>query len=289
MFAFKRIGLTVCAACVCVCFALVSTAPAALLVEESFDGAGYTAAALLNGLNGGTGWAGAWTANSDSGLPQDIQAGNLDNYPGLVNSGNHVRLWACGDHNVYSKASRSFASTIPDAGQTIWLALQLAANDAKEGPSKFYLRDDDADDYVLRVRSEADTRVQTSQNQTLFNGDDAYTPHLLLVKIEMSGGAGDETLTYYLDPDLSADPTGGTVQSASLDSGLTAFKWDGPRASTGMACDMYMDEIRLATTWQEAVGAEGGVIPEPAMMIVWLGLMGICSLAGFRKGRSRRR
>jgi len=269
----------------CMCIGVASTAPAALLIEEAFDGAGYTAAAPLNGLNGGTGWAGAWTASSHANFPQDIQAGNLDDYSGLVNSGNHARLWACGNGSVYSKASRSFASTIPDAGQTIWLALQLAANDAKEGPSTFYLRDDDADDYVLRVRSGADTRVQTSQSQTLFNGDDAYTPHLLLLKIEMSGGAGDETLTYYVDPDLSADPTGGTVQSALLDSGLNGFKWDGPRSSTGMACDMYIDEIRLATTWQEAVGVstEGNVVPEPATIFVWLALIGLCQLGFLRK------
>lgn len=257
-------------------------AGAALLVEESFDGAGYTAGTALNGLNGGSGWGGAWTANSHANFPQDIQAGNLDDYPGLVNSGNHTRLWACGNGSVYSTASRAFASTIPDAGQTIWAALQLAANDAKEGPSKFYLRDDGADDYVLRVRSEADTRVQSSGNQTLFNGDDDYTPHLLLVKIEMSGGAGDETLTYYVDPDLSADPVGGTVESASLDSGLSGFKWDGPRSSTGMACDMYMDELRLATTWQEAVGVSS-TIPEPATLAALA--MAAAGLGGYVRKR----
>jgi len=253
-------------------------ARAGLLVGESFDGAAYTAGASLNGLNGGTGWGDAWTASSHANFPQDIQSGNLADVPGLVNSGNHARLWACGNGSVYSKASRPFAATIPDAGQTLWLGLQVAANDAKEGPSRFYLRDDGAGDSFLRVRSEANTRVQASQDATLFLGDDNYTPHLILVKIEMSGDAGDENLTYYLDPDLSAAPTGGTVQSASWNNGLTGFKWDGPRASTSMACDMFLDEMRLATTWQEAVGISESSpeVPEPASaVLVFLGFSAV--------------
>lgn len=43
-------------------FAGVSTTHAAITVSENFDS--YANAASVNGLNGGTGWAGAWTSNT---------------------------------------------------------------------------------------------------------------------------------------------------------------------------------------------------------------------------------
>ena len=253
MIAQARMAFAVCLTVL----AFASVAGADLVAEESFV---YDADSALDGLNGGTGWAGAWTAvDSSSSFPQQILAGNLDDYAGLVNSGNHLGLWSAGNGSKYQQAYRSFGTSYTADG-TYWLGFQIASNDAKTGPSKFYLTSDGSGDEFLRFDSEPDADIKTHSGTVLVSGDDNYTPHLILLKIELSSSA-DESLTYYVDPDLSADPTGGITSTASFSSGLTGFKWDGPRASASMDCDFYMDELRLATTWQEAVGQGGGPTP----------------------------
>jgi hypothetical protein len=79
-------------------------------------------------------------------------------------------------------------------------------------------------------------------------------------------------LTAYLDPDLGADPSTwtGTVKSAAYNDGWTGIRWFSDRASTGTPnVTGYIDEIRIATTWHDAVGA-----PEPATLAL-LGLGGL--------------
>jgi hypothetical protein len=44
-------------------------------------------------------------------------------------------------------------------------------------------------------------------SSTLFTGDLNHNPHLVVVKIVMSGDANAETLTAYTDPNLATDPS----------------------------------------------------------------------------------
>jgi len=267
-------------ALVIVCWIATTVTPfagATPLVEESFDGSGYMPGTALNGLNGGTGWAGAWTANSHANFPQDVQAGNLDDYPGLVNAGNHVRLWARGNGSVYSNASRDFADTITDGGQTLWWGFQWGLYGAKLGPGDLLLTGSSSP--LFSVTSDQPTDIKFL-GTTVAQGDALYTPHLFLVEIDMSGGADAESATCYVDPDLSADPSvwSGTSGTFMADGGLTGIKWDGARAGTGMQADMYFDEIRFDTTWQGAVGQQvlDQQVPEPATFgLATLGLLGL--------------
>jgi len=268
-----------------VCLAVVcwaQLAGATLFVEESFD---YNEGLLLNGLDGGTGWAGAWTANSHANFPQDIQAGNLADYPGLVNAGNHARLWACGNGSVYSRAERVFQDPIADSGQTVWWGFQMAAYGAKRGPADLLLPGSDT--AVFSMTSDQPTAISFLGTKVA-DGDPSYTPHLFLVEIAMSDDPGPEMATCYVDPDLSLDPSAwtGTPGSFTADptTGLTGLKWDGARAGTSMQADLYFDEIRFATTWQEAVGASAGddIIPEPTTVAL-LALGGLGALLRRRR------
>jgi len=82
------------------------------------------------------------------------------------------------------------------------------------------------------------------------------TPHLVVVKIEMSGDANAETLTAYVDPDLSADlgTWTGTVENAAYNSGFDGVRWFSNRAATATNPKAYIDEVRIGATWDAAVG-----------------------------------
>src|SRR5262245_59602884 len=63
--------------------------------EIAYDGFNYATGTNLNGFNGGSGWAGAWsepsfgTGNSNDNVPETIQAGSLT-FSSLATGGNRV-------------------------------------------------------------------------------------------------------------------------------------------------------------------------------------------------------
>lgn len=263
--------------------ASAQAASAALLVEESFV---YNQNTALNGLNGGTGWGGAWTSNYNTVgdlCYQTMSSGNLADYTGLANAGEYAKVLLAGNGNTRGYADRLFQTPITDDGGTYWWAFQVALYDAKNAGEWSLTQPGDphTDNLILNeiFATGATLGAPTAfkfLGTTLFSGDAAYTPHLVLVRIQMSGDANNETLTAYLDPNLGADPATwtGTVGSAAYNSGFDGIRWASNRASTATNPKAYIDEIRIATTWQDAVGA-----PEPAT----LALLGLGSLALLRR------
>jgi chitodextrinase len=236
--------------------------PAPVLAGESFE---YTAAANLNGLNGGTGWAGPWAVGAASTLPATIESGNLGASPGLVAGGNHLKFWTAGNGNIYQNLDRTFESLIDDGGQTVWMAMVVGLCNAKNLAvwQLAGLTTDAAGTTVANlfetVANGTPTPFKFGSN-TLFAGDTSFIPHLILVKIVMSGDASAETLTAYHNPNLAADPGTWTGVSRSLyaNGGLIGFSYRGGRASTSTPnLDFHLDELRLARTWQTAVGQTG--------------------------------
>jgi hypothetical protein len=244
--------------------------PGYAICEESFD---YNPNTALNGLDGGTGWADAWTANYNTVgalCYQTMSSGNLDDYPGLVNAGEHAQVILAGDGNTYGYVHRDLEDPIIDDGQTYWWAFQVALPIWAKNAAKWSLTEPGDPHTNQGIQNEIFSVTTTVPGAfkflgtTLLSGDDACTPHLVLVKIEMSGDANNETLTAYLDPDLSADPSGwtGTVASAAYNSGFDGIRWSSDRASTASNPVGYIDEVRIATTWEAAVG-QGGTPPPP--------------------------
>ena len=266
-----------------VLWAGAQVAQAALMVEESFVYAQNTA---LNGLNGGTGWAGAWTANYNTAgvlCYQTMGTGNLDDYPGLVNAGEHAKVLLAGNGNTRGYADRLFATAITDDGGTYWWAFQVALYDAKTA-GQWSLTEPGDPHTNNRIQNPIfDTGTTLGaptafrfRGTTLFMGDASYTPHLVVVKIEMSGDANNETLTAYVDPNLSANPSTwtGTAASAAYNSGFDGIRWSSDRASTATNPAAYIDEVRIAGTAQESWG-----VPEPAT----LSLLALGGLALLRR------
>ena len=233
--------------------------PVPVLVGESFE---YAGGSNLNGLNGGTGWSGAWTVGYNSAFPASIEAGSPGTMAGLTSGGNHLKFWTKGNGNTYQNLDRTFDTLIDDGGQTVWLAMVVGLGNSKNAAT--WTLTGLTSDAAGTIPATLFATVQDSVpapfkfgGTTLFSGDTSYTPHLVLVKIVMSGDATAETLTAYVNPDLTTDPATWTGFSKSLyaNGGLIGFAYRGGRASTATPnTDFQMDEFRIGTTWQAAVG-----------------------------------
>ncbi len=231
-----------------------------VLAVESFD---YAPASNLHTLNGGSGWGGPWSVGYDAAYPATVEAGNLAGLAGLVSTGNHLKFWAKGNGTIYQTLNRSFAATLTDEGQSVWLAMNVALYDSKD-VATWSLTGLTSDADGLTPASLFNTTAGATPSPfqfggvTLFTGDTNHTPHLVLVSIRMSGNADTETVTAYIDPDLSADPGTWTGVSRNLyaNAGLTGFSYHGGRNGSSMTAEIDMDEIRIADGWQVAVGQD---------------------------------
>ena len=236
--------------------------PIPVLVGEPFE---YPAGSNVNNLDGGIGWGGPWAVGYNSSFPATIERGNLGEDIGLICSGNHLQFWAQGNGNIYENLDRTFESLIADGGQTVWYAMSIGLYDAKNVATWTLsgLTIDAAGTTNANLFSLGATipAIFKFGSATLFTGDTNRTPHLVLVRITMSGDEGPEVLTAYHNPVLAADPatwTGVTKSDLYANGGLIGFSYRGGRASSpSFVSDIHMDEIRLATTWQAAVGQTG--------------------------------
>ncbi len=232
-----------------------------LLVSEPFE---YAAEDNLNAKNGGTGWEGAWTVGYNTSYPALSKVGSLSASPAQATSGNKVQFWTKGNGTTYQNLDRSFDLMIADEGQTLWFAMTIAlANSKNEATWSF------AGLSTVPECTNSTSLFTTTANAvptpfkfgatTLFAGDAGFTPHLVLIKIVFSGDETPETFTAYVDPDVTADVSTWVakgVRSIYANNGLTGFAYRGGRSSTVTeSCEFYMDELHMAKTYYDAVGA----------------------------------
>lgn len=221
-------------------------------VRESFD---YVAGPLV-AQNGGTGWLGGWQIENH----YDTEAGRyainttgLPAYPGLASAGRSAILLAGGDGSNYPSAQRMLATPLTDNGGTYWIAFQLQA----PGYHK---------DVSLSLVGASPIFIQMQPDVTGMNfsfcGSAFYAPadlntHLFVVKIDMSGDDKTENVTLYYDPALSTDPSRWTaLRSGSMTiaaGGITGLSTKTVRAGS-TAYALRLDELRIATSWQQSVG-----------------------------------
>ena len=223
-------------------------AAAVVLVEESFD---YAAGFAINGHNGGTGWSRAWSNN------QTTYALTCTDSMAAITGVNEIggALQLLGDgNNVPQSTNRSFTPAISDtAGTTYWLAFEIQSTIVLKGTQDFWLRTGSTNNYKLLTLNTAAgsfTSFATTWTQT--------GVQLMLFKLVMNGPGVNEAVTLYVNPDLSTNSATWTAKatgSLAMDSGFDGFDlYSNTSSIATWAGPFRIDELRLATTWQGAVG-----------------------------------
>ena len=238
-----------------------------LLVQELFD---YTAQ-KLDALNGGTGFTAAWSAENTgaSGWPA-IQASNLT-YAGIANGSptNNSKLYSrnagygSSNPSTFSRAFNGIPNTVN--GAIYWVGFSIASNTAKAN-SGFWLDKLTSDiagnnpqDLLLWTSTNTDAKVNCN-GSLLYTGSSSYVAHSIAIKITMSGAAGTPVrVDIFSDVDFSTDPSGWTPKVTStswyVPADITSLNFDcRTNATTGGDNQLYMDNIRIATTSYEAGG-----------------------------------
>jgi hypothetical protein len=234
------------------------------------DGAGV-------GLNGGTGWTGAWNVNNSYRGELNIIDG------GLVYSGGTVKV-AGGDlaleldaanANIVEIAGRPF----PAAPDTVYLSF-LYSNTVDAGTPG-----DSANDFLQFgfESSYANPRVSAMDRNTTFqarlttssgNSSDSgitsvagETYFLVLRADKVGGSANYNQVALYVNPTAYEEVLNTpAVTRGPQDSGLGTATWAMIRRAFQEPGDTYViDEFQISTTFAEAVHA-----PEPASLLLLL-------------------
>lgn len=257
----------------CLCLVMAPAASAELLLYEPFD---YQAGPLQGQGVSVDGWVGGWWASQYTVSPDSLA---LPNMP-FATAGGHaagsstanrdfdeISTASAGTYYLSFLAQRTGFDPASTSGQ--WLDVhfrdsftrQFSAGATSAGD--FHLGDEGGDDPAT-----------TPAGQAL--SSDVF---LYVVKIVV-GDAGESDELYLKVYDDGANVSGVEPTSWTLSNSSANFEGDFNKltlwAGTRTGYSAHVDEIRLATTWREAVPAP---IPEPAAMA----LMGLGSLLALRR------
>jgi hypothetical protein len=260
---------------------LVATSVRAeLIVYEPFA---YTPTQSLIGQNGGQGFSAAWFFQG--GGPITISGTSIP-IVGLEESGNKV--YANPSNTSGSPVSTSFrylTNTFGSSG-TVYLsyAIQYLEGDRFAGLS--LIQDTTQVAFFGKNSAQPNWRVSSGPFSTIDSGIAITTsPTLLVLKIEFNQSGINERLSLFVNPTPGApEPTpAGQVTSTStfffnrIEIGSAAN--NGSQATTRA----YFDEIRVSTTWAEAVP-----VPEPATFAMLVTAVMALTMAPVRAQKSRR-
>ncbi|MCX7861837.1 MAG: DUF5018 domain-containing protein [Bacteroidales bacterium] len=220
-----------------------------LLLEENFD---YAVGTMLVGTNG-------WVEQGTSSINEfQIIAGNLS-YPSYASSGigNYLLI-----NNTGEDAYKAF--TAQNTG-TVYTAFLIRVTDAKSlgdyffafQPSpgntnftgRFFIKKDATDALAFGISKGTETAVYTGFNYAL------NTTYLVVIKYQMIAGNQNDEISVFVNPLIpGAEPnpiittTGGTTTDPTALNTILLRQGSATNAPT-----LYIDGIRVATTWAEAV------------------------------------
>ena len=267
--------------------ALTTSAHAAVIATEFFNGYG-TSDLNTSGLSGGTGaWTSNWSASDNgyaSGANLSYGAAGYDNTPNLSGSSNGAASFA----SATASPSVTFRTLNDGDASTIWTSSLISM----DGSDRAILWIDATasagnDDFIGVIDGQIAIRYNGTTigtnglygNNTNPNGNATFTfgTALLLAKLEVNN-SGNDTLSFWFNPDLTGGEGG--LGTATLSATGGDFFGDeiggiGMLIAGTTGGNEYIDAIQVGTTFVD-------VVPEPSSMGL-LGLGGACLLLRRRR------
>ncbi|MHC4214616.1 MAG: hypothetical protein ACYSWP_14735 [Planctomycetota bacterium] len=249
-------------------------ANAALLASESFE---YTADENLAGQDGGTGWAGAWTA--DEYLVNNaakIGTGSLEPPVVVGTAGNHVEV-VIDSEEAESWNQRDLTTPLLDDGSTYWVSVLFQKTNSDNdsswsgfavGENLWFGKGYDLDNLILWDNTGGDMETDVPATDLSW----------LVLKIETNPVA-EEQVYLWVNPDAGNEPsiiTANANLEVPLLGGETPGGADffileagGAAANSG---DFTCDEIRIGTSFDDVfieVGPKNPILIDPNVMTVY--------------------
>ncbi|MFK8110994.1 MAG: DUF2341 domain-containing protein, partial [Rubripirellula sp.] len=225
-----------------------------LLTLGAYDGFDYVVGSL-DGANGGSGWATAWTTLTGSSA-NVVASGLTDPTGDLATIGGAAQM----DTSSLFKQSRELQTAIGMDGTTTWFSFLVEA-DTSSGGISLHVGDDGGSDDTVSIGTSGDGFL-LAKNASPISGassisnviNDGQT-YLLVARIDFA--SGDDTVTLFIDPTpgLASPDTGGalTTQLTGLDLGtFTEVGWIGGFSSNNST----VDELRVGNSFADVAPLE---------------------------------
>jgi hypothetical protein len=259
----------------CALLSLSNSAKAQLLTYEGFN---YPAGSILsNNVSSGIGWGLNWSIDGSSAQNGIIGSSSLSNSinPLLVTNGQSLNV---GNSVIYTRQLTNTLGT-PGSATTVWVSMLYLGGTAAGNESRigFYSGMGDGNNGSLIDGNTASSSVGTVQvidvGRTSFSGapdtvtlypvnssasyqsTGVATPRgsdaaFLLLKFDLSGDANTDTVSLWVNPNLSLGVGGlGTAQAAWTTSDLDLI--NGIRLQAGSTGNFKIDEIRVGKTFAD--------------------------------------
>jgi hypothetical protein len=225
----------------------------------------------LNGQNGGTGWAGAWTGSS----VYNVAPGSLS-YGNLQQSGNRAQFDPIDESGT--NVTRTIASLGAD-GSTYWFSFLISIDGALDQNTADVGLDDSLGFGRLFIGRDRDNQA----NWGVLSGRDAITPFLssipiipgtplfVAVRIDLNANPTlNDVVTVYFDPNTAvaegAAPgvPGIVFNSYNFASTNVTIALDGSAFPYPPTFVANYDPIRGGTTYFDVAPGISSAVPEPA-------------------------
>jgi hypothetical protein len=260
-----------------------------LLAYEGFES--YAADSRVQDGAGGWGWTTSWQAKKEAlvqNLTLSYTAGELAIDGGLG------ALWV-GDRDYNEFAARSFA----DQTDTFYISFlfmtptsaALNENDLAQvwaSPNSSFRGENSASALHQFTGLAGHTQFGTQINQrtdlTLGGpSTEAGTTYFLVLKVSKTDPDRPDQFSradLFVNPTTLAEPTLASATYVSTDDYKTLNSVGLRTQDLEVGDAFFVDELRVGTSWRDAVGLEPNVVPEPSAFLLLVG--GAVSLLGFR-------
>ncbi len=225
------------------------------IAYEPFSSNDYAAGNTINGINGGTGWGGAWALSA----PSQFNATRvIATSPGMTWSGlptTGIKAAWYGGSDPAHTGTRNLPSTYGGSTQTLWVSFLANFGNNGGSPDSFNLLNSGGTTVVqVRNYDNFGNRIQllvNGGNAVQAGTADPSSDRLYVLRIDFT--AGTNTVYLWVDPSLATEPSTGSANATIAGQSFTCSKLALVWAPFGGA--NYFDEIRLATSLTAVVGS----------------------------------